>query len=500
MIGSGQHDGPGPYSAAAGALTVRAADLGGARLVDIEIAGGTVRRVSESGGRPTGPVLDASGGAVVPGLHDHHVHLRALAAALDSVSVGPPEVHDRAGFRAALRRGRDEAVAAGRRWVRAVGYHESVAGALDRGVLDEVVADLPVRVQDRSGGVWTLNSRGVDVVGLDELRAPGVERGAAGNPTGRLFRMDAWLRGRTGEEPAAGGADAALARVSTEAAARGVTGFTDATPDLGPAELDYWAGVVASGCLLQRLTVMWSLDPGLGPSPPGVGAGPVKILLDDVSLPVPDELAAPITRAHDLGRPVAVHCVTRAQTVVTTCALALAGPVPGDRLEHGSLIPAELVADLSQMGITVVTNPSLVHHRGDRYLVDVDAADRDDLYRCASLVAGGVAVAGGTDAPFGNPDPWVSVRAAVERRTAAGATLGPAEAVAPLAALGLFLGRPDAPAVPRRVAAGQLADLVLLDCPWADLVDGSGGPGGPPPGSDRVRATVVAGRIVHLRG
>jgi predicted amidohydrolase YtcJ len=461
--------------------------------------GGVIRTVRETRGGPAGAALDASGAAVLPGLHDHHVHLRALAASIRSVRAGPPEVLDPGGFRAALRQGRDRAVGAGRAWVRAVGYHESVAGRLDRRALDAVVDDLPVRVQDRSGAVWTVNSRGVDALGLDGAGAPGVERDAAGHPTGRLFRMDGWLRGRTGE-PAEDDPGAELAQVSRDAAARGVTGFTDATPEIGPAELESWARAVGGGALLQRLTVLWSLDPGLGPSLPGVAAGPVKVLLDDVSLPVPEELAGTISRAHAQGRPVAIHCVTRAQTVVTLGALARAGPVAGDRLEHGSLVPAELVADLAAAGITVVTNPSLVHDRGDRYLEDVEEADRVDLYRCATLIGAGVRVAAGTDAPFGNPDPWVSVRAAVERRTAGGVALGAGEAVTPAVALGLFLGRPDAPGVPRRVAPGEPADLVLLDRPRADLVGAArdGAPGAAALlSAERVRATVVAGRVLY---
>src|SRR5438093_13289836 len=40
-------------------------------------------------------VLDAAGGTVIPGLHDHHVHLRSAAAALTSARVGPAEVRGR---------------------------------------------------------------------------------------------------------------------------------------------------------------------------------------------------------------------------------------------------------------------------------------------------------------------------------------------------------------------------------------------------------------------
>jgi predicted amidohydrolase YtcJ len=492
----GQHGEPGPYSTAPDVLTIRAADLGGPRPVDLEIIGGTIARLSATGGTTSGPALEADGGAVLPGLHDHHVHLRALVAALRSVTVGPPDVHDAAGFRAALLRGREQAAAGGRSWVRAVGYHDSVAGPLDRDGLDAVVDDLPVRVQDRSGALWAVNSRAVEILGLDVVGDPGVERDASGRPTGRLFRMDGWLRARTGQAPEG---DADLAAVSRQAAARGVTGFTDATPDLGPEDLEFWGGAVASGSLLQRLTLMWSLRPGLGPTPPGIRVGPVKILLDDVSLPVPEELARDIAGAHGKGHAVAVHCVTRAQTVVTMAALAEAGPVSGDRIEHGSIIPVDLLPELAAAGVTVVTNPSLVHDRGDRYLEDVDPADRDDLYRCASLIRAGVKVAAGSDAPFGNADPWVSVRVAARRRTAGGVQLGPDEAVGPGAAVGLFLGDADSPATPRRLGPGARADLIVLDRPWAELTEGAvEAPALLAP--ERVRATVVGGRVIHGDG
>src|ERR1700746_2825500 len=74
--------------------------------------------------------IDAAGGALLPGLHDHHVHLRALAAARASVPAGPPQVRAAAGLRAALRAA-SAALPAGA-WMRCVGYHESVAGELDR--------------------------------------------------------------------------------------------------------------------------------------------------------------------------------------------------------------------------------------------------------------------------------------------------------------------------------------------------------------------------------
>ena len=111
-------------------------------------------------------------------MHDHHIHLFATAAALRSAQCGPEAARDRAGLRVALQQQAPDA----RGWVRGVGYHESVAGELDRAALDALLPDRPVRVQHRTGQLWILNSRAIERLGLDHDRhAPhGVERDAAG--------------------------------------------------------------------------------------------------------------------------------------------------------------------------------------------------------------------------------------------------------------------------------------------------------------------------------
>ena len=44
--------------------------------------------------RPGEDVYDAAGCTVLPGLHDHHLHIRAAAAAMTSVHVGPEVVRN----------------------------------------------------------------------------------------------------------------------------------------------------------------------------------------------------------------------------------------------------------------------------------------------------------------------------------------------------------------------------------------------------------------------
>src|SRR5690606_33869381 len=106
--------------------------------VDVVVSGGTIARI----GRDVSPageaaILDGGGGALTPGLHDHHIHVYATAAARRSVAVGPDVARSADELAGVLR-----AAAASlppEAWLRAVGYHESPAGELDRDRLDALL-------------------------------------------------------------------------------------------------------------------------------------------------------------------------------------------------------------------------------------------------------------------------------------------------------------------------------------------------------------------------
>jgi predicted amidohydrolase YtcJ len=467
-------------------LLLRAVEVDG-RLTDVRVAGGVVAAVTlDLVAGHDDLVVDGAGGALIPGLHDHHLHLLAAAAALRSVNVGPPAVTSPTGFAAALRAAAGT-VAPGE-WVRAVGYHTSVAGDLDRHTIDAAVADRSVRVQDRSGARWTLNSAGCRATGLEgpdgRPTGPlpeGIELDVGGRATGRITRADRWLRHRL---PAAEAPD--LTGLGRRLAGLGVTGVTDATP---VEKLDDLR-VLADAALPQHVQVMGGPALSAAAFPPGLAVGPVKVVLSDHRLPGLDELTGWLRTAHRAGRPVAVHCVTRAALVLALAAWDEVGVRDGDRIEHASVVPTELVGGLAERRLVVVTQPGFVADRGDRYLADVDADDVDHLYRCASLRAAGVRVGGSTDAPFGPLDPWAAIAAAIDRCTPSGAPLGPDEALDPRSALGLFLTPLDDPGgSPRRVRAGVPADLVLLDGPLDRVLRR--------PSSDTVVATVIGGVLAR---
>ncbi|WP_262402093.1 amidohydrolase family protein [Actinomadura sp. CNU-125] len=404
----------------------------------------------------------SSAGAALQGLCDHHLHLHAMAAEERSVRCGPPHVTTRDELAAALR----GAVADEHGWIRGTGYAEGVAGDLDAAGLDAFRADRPVRVQHRSGALWTLNSAAVRAAGLDSGGHPGIERDAAGAPTGRLWRADGWLRDRLPPAPPAD-----LAGIGGRLLRMGVTAVTDATPDLDGTALGSIGAAVRDGSLPQRvhlLGVPLEDPPRLGPR---VTAGPYKIVLADSGLPSLDDLAMRVRSAHAAGRAVAVHCVTREALLLLLAAFDETGTRPGDRIEHAALVPPEFAGVLAARGLRVVTQPGFIADRGDDYLRDVPADDRPDLYRCAGLAAAGVPVGLSSDAPYGPADPWAVMDAAVRRRTRSGAVLGPDEVLAPGDALRSYLAPPGDPGgAPRRVRVGAPADLVLLRTPLREAL------------------------------
>jgi predicted amidohydrolase YtcJ len=338
-------------------------------------------------------------------------------------------------------------------WIRAVGYHDSVAGALDRAALDAMVPTVPLRIQHRSGVLWMLNSAGLARIGL------------ADHPDGRLRSADSW-------SDALGRSKTNLAQLSDRLSRYGITGITDATPDLDVSDMVRLAELHRQGELRQRV---YCLAPG-------------KRILHDDDLDL-EHLADWIADRHRDGGPVAVHCVTAAQLLVTIAALRQVGAHPRDRIEHAAVTPPDCLADLAELAVTVVTQPNFVAERGDQYLDEVPAAEHDQLWRVASLLRADVPVALSTDMPFGHPDPWAAMRAAVHRTTPGGAVLGADERVSAQTALTMFFGYPDQPARARAVQPGQPGDLCVLSVPpptaLAELDAGM------------IAATVIDGEIAY---
>ena len=456
-------------------LVLRDAEVHGV-VGDVLVRDGVIASVGRSA--PTaGTVIDCGGAALVPGLHDHHCHLLAAAAAADSVPCGPPAVRSRTELHRAL-----SGPAGADGWLRGVGYDESVAGDLDRWVLDQLAPAVPTRVQHRSGALWVLNSAGLAALALAVGDEPGgtypdgVERDAAGRLTGRLWRVDRWLRDRL---PLRTAPD--LAGLSRTLARYGITGVTDATPDLDAAAI----ALLTGGELQQRLCLLGAPGPVSGAL-----TGPFKIVVMDHALPGWDELAARVRAVRP--RPVAVHSVSRESLILILAVLREVGAVPGDRIEHAAVVPPESVPVIAELGLAVVTQPAFVAERGADYLDRVAPGDLGDLWPWRRFDQAGVPVACSSDAPYTSWDPWAAIAAAAGRLTADGRLVAPDERVDTARALTAYCGTPlDPGGAPRRIARGEVADIAVLDRPWRRVIA--------EPAAVRVRATVIGGRVAFAQ-
>ncbi len=435
-------------------MLIRDAEIWDGPRADVRLADGRIAAIGCLSPRGGERVVEAGGGALLPGLHDHHIHLAATAVARQSVRCGPPEVCDEAGLAAALAR-------PGHGWLRGIGYDERIAGMLDRGQLDTLCRHRPVRIQDRTGRMWFLNSRAIEV--LLDLAAPppGLER-IGGVWTGRLFDEDSWLRSTLSASPPD------LAQLGSDLAQAGVTGVTDLSPANDSATLGWLAQERSSGRLPQNCLVGGTHGLAEATYAPGLACGPYKLHLHESALPDIDDVVARVALAHRQQRVTAIHCTSETELVFALAVLRAAGVRHGDRIEHAGIATDELIAQIVELGLHVVSQPHFIEERGDRYRETIARSEWPWLYRLRSFLDAGVTLAAGSDAPYGSVDPWLGIRAATTRLTRLGKPIGAGEALSAEAALQLYLADPADLARTRTIAVGQPADLCLLDRPWAN--------------------------------
>ncbi|MBK8468614.1 MAG: amidohydrolase family protein [Actinomycetales bacterium] len=488
----------------------------------LRIRGGVVTEVAP-GLKPTSGehVLDGQDRWAIPGLWDHHVHLRQWGlkfSRLDTAGTGAPdEVLRRVATHvAALPTGDDRLVE---------GFGHRLA-TWDRGPtvseLDAVSGAHPVVLISGDGHNGWLNSRALALLG-----AP---------PTDGALDEDDWypVWTRLRSLPGAPEQDThAYAAGVTAAAALGIVGVTDMEFDDNPFA---WPARFAAGVDGLRVRTATYAD-GLAdviahglrtgdPLPGGQGLltmGPLKIISDgslstrtahcfepyadaagtaalaDPAASLehwrgkqnlsPAELTDLMGQATRAGIELAIHAIGDAAVAIALDAFAAVRA-------HGSIEHAQLLADghatrMARLGVRASVQPA--------HLLD----DRDVTMRCwpdrsgrcfpfRDMLNAGVTVALGSDAPVSPLDPWLAMAAAVHRSADERAPWHPEQALTVAEALAASTdGRGT-------LGVGSLGDVVLLDADpqGADAADSAAAaaylrrmP---------VAATLLAGRATYL--
>jgi hypothetical protein len=408
-------------------------------------------------------VIDAGAAAVVPGLHDFHLHLVGMANArlevgLDGV-VTFPELVDR--VRHAATSTPADAWLRGRGWVEAAVDHAALSS------LERAVGERPALLYSHDGhSAWAsaaaLRLAGISA-GTPDPAGGRIERDAAGGPIGILRERATDL-----VEPVAGRTDPAqLGRSLDETVAEllgwGVTGATDAgdsSPDNG---IGAYAAIGDSGSTLLdahdrldgrlRLTVNLpaaaidaGAELGLRTGLPIAGASTLRAgwakayadgalgsrtaaLFEPYSCDDERQLGILRLEADDMDRLLAAGRATRIGLAVhaigdRASAAVLDGiersparglGVPPDRIEHLQLMRPSDYPRLAALDVTASMQP--IHAASDRELVERCWQPRQaDAYPWRGLAGAGARLSFGSDAPIETPNPWHGIFAAVHRR------------------------------------------------------------------------------------
>ena len=446
---------------------------------DIRLSGGKVSEIGLLSPLNHEEVIPANNGLVIPGLVDHHAHLVSYAASLNSVKCGPPKVHNPEELVLALKK------VPGSNWLRGIGFHESVCPDIDRAWLDKHGPDRPIRIQHRSGRLWIFNSLALELIRERAAALSSHERSRLSGTSGRLYDVDELISNLTRTDPPP------VMSASQKLATFGVTGLNDMTPANDPASLAWFSELQDNGKIKQKVMMSGKMELSDCRFTDRLVLGSTKVHLHDIDLPDFEDFVDLINKSHKKSRTVAVHCVTEVALVFTLSAMRAAGFSKDNRIEHASVVPAQLIQQLQELELTVVTQPNFVHEKGDNYLKEIAASEHNSLYRCRSLIDAKVPLAFGTDLPFGGPDPWRAMRAARDRQTYEGNVLNEAECVTPEQALKGFLGSLESPFDARQVSIGADADLCLLDAPWQKVrrdLD-----------ARHVKLTTIRGEVVYRR-
>ncbi|WP_026556567.1 amidohydrolase family protein [Arthrobacter sp. 35W] len=390
--------------------------------------------------------IDALGGAVLPGLWDHHVHLHASAARKRSVDVsGVRDIRD---FAEVLLKAAGE-VRPGE-WVRVVGYNDGKLGELESRRLHELVpTEIPMRVQHRGGHQWVLNPAGARVL----AEAAGREVPA----DGVLWEDDTLLHLLAGSRPSAAELKAEVRHLVQQ----GCVGATDMTATTGSEAAE---ALLCAAQDVLNLQLFGSPDPEGWRSKAPAWLNGAKIVISDHKLPPPEGLQNQILASRPL--PVAVHAVTA--SALALAAWAFSGEVRvGDRIEHAFLASSGLIGELAQRGLFIGAHPGFIWSQGDRLLQQLEEDEIPDYQKLRTWHRAGTRLLGGTDMPFATENLWRAMQSAVDRRTSGGRLINAQEALSPEEAFAMFTkdglhGRAKAPVL----GLGDVADLCVIDRPW----------------------------------
>ena len=472
------------------------------------------------------PVLVLGGRAVLPGLTDAHAHLMHLARARLAVDAGGALSEEDA----AARVGAAAARLAPGEWIAGRGWDQNRwpgARFPTRVSLDRVAPRHPAALTRVDGHALWANSAALAAGGVDRRTPdpPGglVARGPDGEPSGLLVDTAMRLVQAVQPLPSAKRFEAAIEAAIAECLAKGLTGLHEMGADLGA--LAAYRRLIERGRFpLRNYAAVrgatpdaWAAYRERGPETVGDGrlvVGALKLVADGALGSRGAALHAPycddpenrglvlldraelvrLTRealAH--GFQVCVHAIgDRANTLTLDAfeAVLAAGPRPAAplRVEHAQILTLADIPRFRRLGVVPSMQPT--HCTSDMaWAVERLGPDRlAGAYAWRSLLRTGVVIAGGSDFPVEDANPFHGIHAAVTRPTQPEERMTREEAVRTFTTWAAYAARQESEL--GSLEPGKRADLVVCSddvftCPEGVIRD------------IRPTLTMVAGEVVY---
>lgn len=417
-------------------------------------SGGRVLARGNKNNRPTTDFLanlisiDLNKHCLLPAFSDAHTHLFATAKLETQVNL-----HGAASLSVALQR-----LSAARNrfakgeWVLGGGYNRNVwkDGKPSRQQLDDIFPNNPVALISKDFHCLWVNSVALRLVGITNtgphVSGGFIERLKDGTPTGLVYEQAMELINNKITFPEIEHMESALRNTSRRFLAAGISAVHSME---GLQELDMLQQINARHPMPLRVhfyvpipqaerLIASGIRSGFGSERLSIAG--VKIFTDGslgsqtaymaepyegsdsygVSHISPEELTHEIARYNRAGLATAVHAIGDRALRNTVDAFAqVAGQGVGkglpNRIEHAQLIPAEMVAEIKRLQLTVSAQP--IHIADDVYVAEKYWGARcSRAYPFRDLLDNGVNLAFGSDTPVADFNPFKGIYCALERK------------------------------------------------------------------------------------
>ena len=547
IVGAQRDDSDGPVDLIVHNATVYTADADATMAEAVAIRGNQVLRV---GGereilrlrRPQTTLIDARGGALLPGFNDAHVHFIAGGLNLDKVDLlGAGTIEEILQRISAWAGANPDSP-----WVLGRGWDpETFPGVMPtRQMLDALVSDRPALLLSDDGRMAWVNSAALKLARITRRSANPrggiIRKDPTGDPTGVLEETAIALVAKLAPKPTRDERLRALRAAIGEAHRNGITSVQNAGGS--PDDFELYAEARRAGDLRVRVYSAMALGQEftdddrarlaqasrLYPDDPLFKTGAVKIWLDGTIGARTAAMFEPYTTGESVGEPaiapddlnrmvrlidaegwqVIVHAagdraVRMALNAYEHAARSNPKPERGrrHRIEHVETADASDLARFGPLGVVASLQP-LLGYPSERWLdartrsIGVERASRGWAYQSIAAAEGRLAF--GSDWPAAALDPMLALQAAVMRRTAEGLPEGgwvPEEKLTLKRAIDAYTsGAAWASFDEQRkgtIAPGMLADLVVLS---SDIFDKPRTLAG-----TQVAFTIFDGRVVYSR-